>query len=154
MPPTPTTGVQWFPLMFDDFHWIFLDFHWISLIFLDFHWCHWIFIEFHRFLLKFHGFSLIFIGFQWIFNDFHWFSLIFNDFQGFSLIFNGFSRKIVPVLDGLGRPSAPWGWVFMPKNCCFAWGFLQKQDQCPDPIGSLRPPSAAFAGLRRPVGGS
>ena len=34
----------------------------------------------------------------------------------FSSIFNGFSKKIVPVLDSLGRPSAPWGWVFMPKN--------------------------------------
>ena len=40
--------------------------------------------------------------------------------------------------------------AFMPKNCCFAWGFLQTQDQCPDPIGGHRQPSAPLGGHRRP----
>ena len=101
MPPTPTTGVHWFPLVFDDFHWFSLIFHgfqWFSMVFIGFHW-----------------FSLIYICCQWIFNDFHWFSMIFKDshwfskvfidFQWFSLIFIGFWKKLVPVLDGLGRPS-------------------------------------------------
>ena len=28
-----------------------------------------------------------------------------------------------------------------------AWGAFEKQDQCPDPIGALRRPSAAIGGL-------
>ena len=85
----------------------------------------------------------MFIDVQCIFIDSHGFSRVFIDFYGFSMIFkeNGAS---------VGRPSAPWRWVFMPKNCCFAWGFLQKQDQCPDPIGSLRRPSAPIGAHRRP----
>ena len=112
-----------------DFHWCFMDFHWFSLIFIEISW--------------------IFIDFHWFSMDFQWFSWIFIDFHWFSMIFNGFSRKIVPVLDSLGRPSAPWGWVFMPKNCCFAWGFLQKQDQCLRPLGGLRRPSAPIGAHRR-----
>ena len=117
----------------DSHHWcslISMGFQGCSLIFIEFSW---IFIDFHWCLLNVHWFSLIFNEFSLIFIDFHWFSLIFDRC---SMIFNGLSRKIVPVLDGLGRPSAPWGWVFMPKNYCFAWGFL--------PIGAHR----------RPLGGS
>ena len=29
------------------------------------------------------------------------------------------------------------------KKWCFAWGILEKQDQCPGPLGSHPPPSAA-----------
>ena len=134
---------HWFPLISIGFQWFSLNFHGFSLIFIDFYWN---FMDFHWFSLVFNGFSWIFIDFWWIFIDFWWFSLISN---GFSWIFNDFQWFFKENCASVGQPWAALGglrplggWVFMPTNWCFAWGFFQKQDQCPDPLGGLRRPSA------------
>ena len=104
---------------------VFIDFHWFSLIFLDFHW---VFIES----------SLLFLDFHWNFIDFHRFSLIFKDFKDFHWFSMVFQRQLCQCWTAFG----PLGVGIHAWNCCFAWGFRQKQDQCPDPIGSLQRPSA------------
>ena len=144
MPPTPTAGVQWFPMIsngFNDFHWIFMDFHWFSLIFIE---ISWILIDFHWFSMDFQWFSLIFIDFHWLLIDFHWFSMV---FQG----------KLCQCWTALGGLRPLGGGYSCLKTAVSRGASSKNRTSAFGPSAAFaghRRPSAPIGGLRRPLGGS
>ena len=58
-------GVQWFPLVSNGFHWVWLMFQWFSMVFNGFHWCpmivNWFPLVVNDLYWKFNCFPLIVI---------------------------------------------------------------------------------------------